>query len=168
VKSITLSSGAEQNTFEHVLFFSATVASGAVANKFTYCSTTTNGTKIYDSGTDTIIEYTRQGFVSSAIVPSNKVGMKTNASEPTAVTLVAGDPEIQIFTATLTANRTIALSTTGARLGDKFRIVRLAGTPGAYTLTIGTGFKVIPSSTNAFVDTVFDGSAWQLTGYGTV
>jgi len=76
---------------------------------------------------------------------------------------VAGDSGIQRFATTLTANRTVTLSTTGAVNGNRFRIVRTG--LGAFTLDVG-GLKTIPSATAAFVDVSFNGTAWVLTGYG--
>lgn len=72
---------------------------------------------------------------------------------------------VQRFATALTANRTITLSTTGAVLGARFRIVRTG--LGAFTLDIG-GLKTIPSATAAFVDVMYDGAAWRLVGYGTL
>lgn len=82
------------------------------------------------------------------------------------LTVVVGTNEpIQLFETTLTANRTVTLDTTNAINGDKFRIVRTG--LGAFTLDVG-GLKTIPSATAAFVDVSFNGTAWKLTGYGTL
>lgn len=54
---------------------------------------------------------------------------------------------------------------TGAINGDRFRIVRTG--LGAFTLDVG-GLKTIPSATAAWADVEFTGSAWVLTGYGTL
>lgn len=78
---------------------------------------------------------------------------------------VAGDDPVQRFATTLTANRTVTLSTTGAVRGDNFRIVRTG--LGSFTLAVGS-LKTIPSATAAFVDVAFDGTNWVLTGYGTL
>lgn len=78
---------------------------------------------------------------------------------------VGTDSEIQRWATTLTANRAIALSTTGAPAGAKFRVVRTG--LGAFTLDVG-GLKTIPNSTAAWVDVMFDGTAWVLVGYGTL
>lgn len=84
----------------------------------------------------------------------------------TSQTLTVGsDYEIQRWAGTLTANRTVTLSTTNAVAGSKFRIVRTG--LGSFTLDVG-GLKTIPSATAAFVDVSFDGSTWFLTGYGTL
>jgi hypothetical protein len=82
------------------------------------------------------------------------------------VTLVLGvDEPVQRFATTLTANRTVTLSGTGAFNGGAFRIVRTG--LGAFTLDVG-GLKTIPSATAAFVEVGFDGSAWRLLGYGAL
>jgi hypothetical protein len=78
---------------------------------------------------------------------------------------VGSNAPIQRWATTLTANRTVTLSTTGAANGDAWRIVRTG--LGAFTLDVG-GLKTIPSATAAFVDVTYTGSAWILTGYGTL
>jgi hypothetical protein len=80
-------------------------------------------------------------------------------------TLTVGDHPIQRWASTLTANRTITLSTTGAVGGSTFRVVRTG--LGAFTLDVG-GLRTIPSATAAFVDVAYNGSAWVLTAYGTL
>lgn len=83
----------------------------------------------------------------------------------TSPTLTMLDAEIQRFATTLTANRTVTLPATGGYNGKSFRIVRTG--LGAFTLDVG-GLKTIPSATAAWVDVAHDGSAWVLTGYGTL
>ena len=78
---------------------------------------------------------------------------------------VPGDVQVQRFATALTANRTITLNTGNATNGDLWRIVRTG--LGAFTLDVG-GLKTIPSGTAAFVDVTYDGTAWRLTGYGTL
>jgi len=80
------------------------------------------------------------------------------------VTLVSGtDVYTQRFATTLTSNRTVTLGT--GHLGLKYRVVRTG--LGSFTLDVG-GLKTIPSATAAFVDVEHDGTAWRLTGYGTL
>jgi hypothetical protein len=69
----------------------------------------------------------------------------------------------QMFQTTLTANRTVTLSTTHVHKGAKFRIVRTG--LGAFTLDVG-GLKTISAGTAAFVEVEHTGAAWILTGYG--
>lgn len=82
------------------------------------------------------------------------------------VTLVAGtDAQFQRFATTLTANRTVTLSSTGVFNGARFRVVRTG--LGEFTLDVG-GLKTIPSATAAFVEVMHDGTAWRLIGYGAL
>lgn len=84
----------------------------------------------------------------------------------TSQTLTAGTDEmVQRWATTLTANRTVTLSTTNAVNGDSFRVVRTG--LGAFTLDVG-GLKTIAAGTAAFVDVAYNGSAWVLTGYGAL
>jgi hypothetical protein len=77
------------------------------------------------------------------------------------------DAMIQRFATTLTANRTVTLSTTGAKNGDRFRVVRTG--LGAFTLAVGA-LKTIPSATAAYVEVAYDSAtaAWVLVGYGAL
>jgi hypothetical protein len=66
---------------------------------------------------------------------------------------------------TLTANRTVTLSTTGAISGDSFTITRTSG--GAFNLNVGTGpLKAL--ATNTWCTVTYDGSAWYLAAYGAL
>jgi hypothetical protein len=64
---------------------------------------------------------------------------------------------------TLTANRTVTLSTTGAFSGARFRVTRPA--TGAFTLTVG-GLKAL--SAGQWCDVEYDGAAWQLSAFGSL
>jgi hypothetical protein len=75
------------------------------------------------------------------------------------------DSPVQRFATRLTMNRSVILSSAGASNGDRFRIVRTG--LGAFSLEV-VGAKTIPARTAAFVDVEFDGTAWRLTGYGTL
>ena len=98
----------------------------------------------------------------SGLQPRNTVGTDIGDAD---VTLVYGDDPIQLYSTTLTANRTVTLDTTSFSEGDTFRVVRTG--LGAFTLDVG-GLKTIASATAAFVDVTFDGAAWILTGYGAL
>ncbi len=76
---------------------------------------------------------------------------------------VAADSPTQRWATPLTANRTVTISTTGAVIGNWFRIVRTG--LGAFTLDVG-GLKTIPAATAAFVDVVYNGTAWVIASYG--
>lgn len=66
-------------------------------------------------------------------------------------------------TGTLTADRTITLSTTNAYAGATFRVTRTGS--GAFNLSVG-GLKNL--ATNSWAEVVYDGSAWYLAAYGTL
>lgn len=69
----------------------------------------------------------------------------------------------QVHTGTLTADRTITLSTTGAWNGARFRVTRTGA--GAFNLSVG-GLKNL--ATNTWAEVVYNGSAWVLAAYGTL
>lgn len=73
----------------------------------------------------------------------------------------------QFFDTTLTANRTVTLSTTLAIKGDTFVVVRSAATPGAFTLDVG-GLQTVPVDTKATVTALFNGASWVLASYSLV
>jgi len=71
-----------------------------------------------------------------------------------------------LHTGTLTADRAVTLSTTNARAGrTKYRIARSGA--GAFNLNVGTGpLKALASG--QWCDVVYNGSAFVLTGYGSL
>lgn len=74
-------------------------------------------------------------------------------------------PEITLYTATITADRSCSLSTTGAQKGMRFRIVRTGA--GAFNLNVGVG-PLIALAQNEWCEVVYDGSAWTLCGAGAL
>lgn len=78
------------------------------------------------------------------------------------LTPITSAPE-QKHTGTLTADRTITLSTTNAYAGARFRVTRTGS--GAYNLSVG-GLKNL--TTNTWAEVVYDGSAWYLAAYGAL
>jgi len=99
----------------------------------------------------------------TGLQPRNTVGTDVGDADVT-LTVITSSP-IQLYSTTLTANRTITLSTTNAVDGDSFRVVRTG--LGAFTLDVG-GLKTIANATAAFVDVSYNGTAWILTGYGAL
>lgn len=81
-------------------------------------------------------------------------------------TLTPGtSPVLTRHTGTLTADRTVTLSTTGAIEGQRFRITRTGG--GAFVLNVGTGpLKAL--ATNQWLEVVYNGTAWYLSAYGAL
>jgi len=74
---------------------------------------------------------------------------------------------IMAFRTPLTTNRTITLSTTGARGGQVVKVVREAAATGASTLSVG-GLKSLAVS--QWCEVVYDGntSSWRLIAFGSL
>lgn len=94
-----------------------------------------------------------------------RVGVADGRDANLVTALVDTDATTQRFTVALTANRTITLPTTNNYNGKKFRVVRTD--TAAFSLAVGT-LRTIPASTAAWVDVEHNGTAWVLTGYGTL
>lgn len=80
---------------------------------------------------------------------------------------LARDAVLQVWNTPLTADRAVTLSTSQVATGGRFRIVRTAAATGAFNLNVGTGpLKALAAGT--WCDVTYTGSAWMLTGYGTL
>jgi hypothetical protein len=101
-------------------------------------------------------------------------GVQVDSSHATGdLDLFPGDthPPVYSLTHNLSGNVNVGLNVRNARRGDRMRVNRNSGTPGAFTVTVksgtaaaGTSIGVIQASANGFVDAVFDGSAWVQAG----
>lgn len=81
------------------------------------------------------------------------------------LTIGEGARAVQLFTAPLTAARTLTLSATGVETGRALRVARAAGATGAAGLSVN-GLKILAAG--QWCDVVFDGAAWAITGSGTL
>ena len=90
-------------------------------------------------------------------------GLQANTGDASFTLTTLTDSEQLVHSGTLTANRTITLSSTNAYQGAKFRVTRTGG--GAFTLSVG-GLKSL--STGQWADVAYDGAAWLLVGYGAL
>jgi hypothetical protein len=90
-------------------------------------------------------------------------GQATMASDADFTLQVRVDPEEIRHTGTLTAARTVALSTTDAHAGARFRIVRHGG--GAFALDVGGG-PLRTLATGDWAEFVFDGTDWYVAAGG--
>lgn len=90
-------------------------------------------------------------------------GQQTIASDADFTLTVLGSAEEQRHAGTLTANRTVTLSSTNAHAGARFRLTRAGG--GAFTLLFG-GLKTL--ATDSWAEAIHDGSAWYLAAYGAL
>ena len=79
-------------------------------------------------------------------------------------TLTIGDATTQRWLTTLTANRTVTLSTAVQRNGARFRILRGAASTGAFTLTVA-GKSL---ATGQWCDVEDLGGAWVVTASGSL
>lgn len=78
-------------------------------------------------------------------------------------------PSPFIATDNLSADSTVGISTTNARVGDEYEVTRNSASPAAYSLTVKSGthsggstIGSISASKNGSIVAYFDGSAWKL------
>lgn len=71
-----------------------------------------------------------------------------------------------LFNTALTTNRTITLVNTNGWNGATFKVIRSANATGAFNLDVG-GLKTL-SAAGQWAEVTYNGTAWQLTGYGTL
>jgi hypothetical protein len=92
-------------------------------------------------------------------------GFQTIATNAAFTLTPATSPTFTEHTGTLTADRAVTLSTTGAYAGQWFLISRSGG--GAFNLNVGTGpLKALTTGTWCVV--VYNGSAWRLAKSGAI
>jgi len=107
---------------------------------------------------DTILNAITPGFWTNSRVSSDQ----GDAS----VTLTRGTSErIQLWSTPLTTGRTVTLSTTGAKNGDEFKIIRDASATGASNLDVG-GLKNLAAG--EWCEVTFISGAWILSQYGSL
>lgn len=95
--------------------------------------------------------------------PIATTGYRTISTDADA-TIAVTDRQVR-HTGTLTAARSLTLSTSGAVTGAVQRITRTGS--GAFNLNVGTGpLKAL--TTNTWCTVTFDGSAWYLSSYGAL
>jgi hypothetical protein len=90
-------------------------------------------------------------------------GQQTIATDADATLTVLTNAEEIRHTGTLTADRTVTLSSTNAYNGARFRVTRTGG--GAFNLSIG-GLKSL--ATNQWAEVIHDGSSWYLAAFGSL
>jgi parallel beta-helix repeat protein len=95
---------------------------------------------------------------------SQKAAVYAAVATDASFTLTPGTSQVYTkHTGTLTADRTITLSTTNAVQGDRFVVFRTGS--GAFNLIVG-GLKNL--ATGQWCEVVYDGSAWQLAAFGSL
>lgn len=137
------------------------------------CEDTTWAIRFSDGGT-----YSGAGFVdgiqlracalvfpvASSVLVSRR-GQQTIATDAIFTLTPGSSPVNTKHTGTLTANRAVTLSTTGAQRGNTFVVSRTGA--GAFTLDIGTG-PLCSLAQNKWGEFVFDGAAWYLARSGSI
>lgn len=90
-------------------------------------------------------------------------GQQTVATDADLTLTALTSAENQKHTGTLTANRTVTLSTTAAYAGAVLQVARTGS--GAFNLSLG-GLKNL--TTGTWAEVIFDGTAWYLAADGTI
>jgi hypothetical protein len=127
----------------------ATLPAAGTAGQMIYCSDLGGG------GGQLVSDGTRWQRISA--------GHQTVTSDANFSLTPFGSAEEQRHTGTLTAARTITLSTANAYPGARFRVSRAGG--GAFALSVG-GLKSL--TTNTWAEVIYNGSAWYLAAYGAL
>lgn len=96
----------------------------------------------------------------------NGPGILTYATDAGTTATYSTTKRTVTLTGTLTADRTMTLSTTGAVEGARFRFVRTGG--GAFIWNIGAGTPLKTLAVNTWCEVEYSGSTWVLTAYGTL
>ena len=92
--------------------------------------------------------------------------LTATAGGGTAFTLTPGtSPRNTLYIGTMTADKTVTLSTTNALAGGSFRITRTAA--GAFNLNVGTG-PLKAMAANTWAEFTYDGTAWYLSAGGAL
>lgn len=110
--------------------------------------------------------WTDLGTATAVFTPFGRIISQQTIATNAAFSLTPGtSPTETLHTGTLTADRAVTLSTTGAYAGLSFRITRTGA--GAFNLNVGTGpLKAL--ATGTWGEFVYDGSAWYLAAYGAL
>lgn len=95
----------------------------------------------------------------------NQLPVSSDRGDASQTLTVGTDSPTQRWATTLTATRTVTLSTTGAVNGDRFRIVRTAG--GAFNLVVAsTENRTLRK--DEWCEVAYDGSTWRLVATGSL
>lgn len=135
----------------------------------------TNQVVVVDSGGNAVdksrisLSHVTAGYTDLSTKGSNTVQVNGAIIAPTAypgdasVTAVAGPTFKAVYAAALTAVRSVTFAS-GARQGDTVRVVRLAAATGGGVSVGG----LVNISAGTWADATYNGSAWAITGQGSV
>ncbi len=104
------------------------------------------------------------GGSSTKVLPRG-LGLSPDRGDNSANLEAGQDAPVQMWASAVTGTRTVTIQTNHARRGDSFRIVRKDSGSGSLTLSTTPAVAV---RTNHWVDVVFDGASWSLSGYGSL
>lgn len=126
---------------------------------------------LFGAGNMTLRSGVRYFFIKDGAVwremTSFPLGVTSNVGDNAKTLQARIDPEVQRYNAPITADRAVALSTTGAYAGARFRVVRSAASTGAFNVNVGTGpLKAL--GIGQWVDVDYDGSAWFVSAFGSL
>jgi hypothetical protein len=149
------------------IYFATSTSDCLVDGADGYTAGSTNSKTFSTSGNYTnriINSKVKDGTWSPTLTSEGITGYNTNGNSAATLTATVS-PITQSWITTLTADKAVTLSTTGAATGSRFRISRPAG--GAFNLNVGTGpLKALPA--NSWCEVIYNGSAWVLSQYGTL
>lgn len=129
--------------------------------------TPVEGIRVWVNDEDTTYAYDSADWILYAR-PLPMRGVSADNGDAAATLTVAAYVSTQIWNTPITADRAVTLSTTGAKSGDRFRVVRTAAATGGFNLNVGTGPLKAMGTAGSFADVEYNGSAWVLTGYGVL
>lgn len=81
---------------------------------------------------------------------------------------VDGDGAKLFYDVPIAADRAVTLSTTNATTGMTWRVIREIAATGGFNVNVGTGPLTAMGTVGEWCDVTFDGSAWVLSGFGTL
>lgn len=144
--------------FGNMSLFPAASVSPTVNGELTFQLTANNELALKVQGSD--------GTDRTGSIPLSSAAAQATVNTDADFTLTPGtSAPVQKHTGTLTADRAVTLSTTGATRSTVYRITRTGA--GAFNLNVGTGpLKAL--ATNTWADFQFDGTAYYLAAYGAL
>lgn len=131
-------------------------------------STVAGAATVHHKSIVTITDYIGKNTLYAYPSGSERIQTSRTASvgDTDQTALVGSIAPVILYATSLTTNRTVTLSNTGAVAGDRFRVSRSAGdTAGPWSVSVG-GLKSLLTGT--WCDVEFTGAAWVLTAYGTL
>lgn len=102
---------------------------------------------------------------------SNDAGRRMTDAGNADSTLAAprdGDGAVKFYEAAITADRAVTLSTSNARPGMRWRVVRQTAATGVFDVNVGTGPLKALATADEWCEVMYDGTAWVLVAAGAL